>query len=284
MGSAVCFPVEALVFYCYAKAALELEGCTSPVFVYGDDVLVPTRHAEKIIECMEHFGFVVNKNKTFIHGHFRESCGVNAYNGIVCTAPCRVKKRMSFRARKTDKIRGGLERSEAAANFVAWVKYSNIFYQEGYPSVAAAIRTQLRWSYPKEFDHLVSARRITGKESYLTLLDYNAKAPKTQTRKRKRSDLLDYYSLLKHLSQEGVELGEIATEKYEKIQRPEEFQQLYLRGVSLETVRYTLPPDHPSFPDELAYLRSVIEQADNSRSFSLRNQCRLKTSWHTLQT
>jgi hypothetical protein len=54
-------------------------------FVFGDDILVPTAIAPSVMEDLETFGLRVNRLKTFVHGHFRESCGVDAFNGINVT-------------------------------------------------------------------------------------------------------------------------------------------------------------------------------------------------------
>jgi len=99
MGSAMCFPIESLVFWCVAAAATYVQrGVTyeyltggsatkflrsnlSEVFVFGDDVLVRRESCKFVCECFEFLGFKPNYNKTFAEGLYRESCGVDAYNG-----------------------------------------------------------------------------------------------------------------------------------------------------------------------------------------------------------
>lgn len=44
-------------------------------FVFGDDLIVNGDVASKVITFMEKLGWVVNKEKTFTTGNFRESCG-----------------------------------------------------------------------------------------------------------------------------------------------------------------------------------------------------------------
>jgi hypothetical protein len=94
MGSAMCFPIEAVVFYC-----LSLLGCVlaegrlftrwkvpiSEVYVYGDDIIIPTNKAPTVIRTLEAFGLKVNRNKSFYTGKFRESCGTDAYDGYRVT-------------------------------------------------------------------------------------------------------------------------------------------------------------------------------------------------------
>jgi len=99
MGSAMCFPIESLVFWCVAAAATYVQrGVTykylqgghatkflrsnpSEVFVFGDDVLVRRESCKFVCECFEFLGFKPNYNKTFAEGFYRESCGVDAYLG-----------------------------------------------------------------------------------------------------------------------------------------------------------------------------------------------------------
>ena len=60
------------------------------VFVYGDDLIVPTEHAHAVMERLESVGLLVNRSKSFVNGFFRESCGVDAWRGIIVT-PTRIK-------------------------------------------------------------------------------------------------------------------------------------------------------------------------------------------------
>lgn len=45
--------------------------------VFGDDIVVNREHAITLITALESAGWVVNKEKSFIDGPFRESCGFN---------------------------------------------------------------------------------------------------------------------------------------------------------------------------------------------------------------
>jgi hypothetical protein len=96
MGSALCFPVEALIFWaiCVSSIARRLHltphKCGKMVKVYGDDIIVPTEHLSICIESLESVGLRVNRHKTFSQGYFRESCGVDAYKGVVVT-PLRLR-------------------------------------------------------------------------------------------------------------------------------------------------------------------------------------------------
>jgi len=93
MGSALCFPVEAMVFLTIIVSALlesgvftrlgpkQLYSLQGSVRVFGDDIIVPTRHAVDVIEELEAFGLKVNRHKSFWTGKFRESCGKDWYDG-----------------------------------------------------------------------------------------------------------------------------------------------------------------------------------------------------------
>jgi len=77
MGSAVCFPVEALVFWALISGNI----CTD-VYVYGDDIILPTEHVERAIALLEEFSLKVNIDKSCFKTHFRESCGGDYFNGF----------------------------------------------------------------------------------------------------------------------------------------------------------------------------------------------------------
>lgn len=97
MGSALCFPVEAFVFYslCVAAIAREtgqrLAEAGKLVYVYGDDIIIPTEHAELCISTLERFALRVNRAKCCIQGYFRESCGMDAFKGVQIT-PTRLRE------------------------------------------------------------------------------------------------------------------------------------------------------------------------------------------------
>ena len=97
MGSALCFPVEAYLFWAVIVAAvvhalrLPLEKVEHRIFVYGDDIIVPTHWSAISIQALESVGLLVNRSKSCTSGFFRESCGVDAFKGHVVT-PVRLRK------------------------------------------------------------------------------------------------------------------------------------------------------------------------------------------------
>lgn len=92
MGNATTFPVQSLVFWSICVAAMQDLGFINPgdLYVFGDDIIVPTSVAPRVIEALEEFGLVVNRQKSFYRGAFRESCGMDAFAGM-CVTPIRWK-------------------------------------------------------------------------------------------------------------------------------------------------------------------------------------------------
>jgi len=92
MGSALCFPIEALVFSTIALMGVSrvrgvplsnrfLKEMVGQVRVYGDDIIVPADSAEAVVTLLEAFGLRVNVHKSFWNGSFRESCGKEYFKG-----------------------------------------------------------------------------------------------------------------------------------------------------------------------------------------------------------
>jgi hypothetical protein len=99
MGSACCFPVEALVFWACAEAATKdlhtgypaHDSTAGQTFVYGDDIIIPTSFYGRVTEALESVGLLVNRTKSYYGGPFRESCGGDYHKGYDVT-PVRVRK------------------------------------------------------------------------------------------------------------------------------------------------------------------------------------------------
>jgi len=92
MGSALCFPIEAMVFLTVICCGYEqklnrqltknlLSDFLGKVRVYGDDIIVPVDCVRFVVDNLELFGFKVNTKKSFWTGKFRESCGKDYYDG-----------------------------------------------------------------------------------------------------------------------------------------------------------------------------------------------------------
>lgn len=82
MGNGSTFDLESLIFWAISSAVVENEGYNSFwVNVFGDDIVVPSGAAESVIATLESLGMIVNKDKSFLSGPFRESCGKDYYLG-----------------------------------------------------------------------------------------------------------------------------------------------------------------------------------------------------------
>jgi hypothetical protein len=92
MGNALTFPVESIVFWSLVRAGISTrygQNCND-VYVFGDDIIVPSKFYDGAISGLIRAGLVPNESKTFRKGFFRESCGVDAYLGKDVT-PYRLK-------------------------------------------------------------------------------------------------------------------------------------------------------------------------------------------------
>lgn len=99
MGNGLTFPVQSLLFFAIVVAGISRRygvHCND-VYVFGDDIIFPTRYLDGAISALVRCGLVPNMTKTFHKGLFRESCGVEAYDGFIVT-PVRVKKGVNNKA------------------------------------------------------------------------------------------------------------------------------------------------------------------------------------------
>lgn len=139
-GSALCFPVEAMVFYSIAVSALlkhrglllnfrNVRKVAKDVFVYGDDIIIPTQEVSVVIEQLEAAGLKVNRKKSFSSGYFRESCGMDAYMGVNVTP---VYMRHPLPTSRHD-----------ASAIIGNISTANQFYRKGYWKTCAFLRDRV---------------------------------------------------------------------------------------------------------------------------------------------
>lgn len=79
MGCGFTFELETLIFLSLAHACGGNVGVDT--FVYGDDIIVPKEIAEDLLSYLAFCGFTPNTSKTYLSGHFRESCGGDFMDG-----------------------------------------------------------------------------------------------------------------------------------------------------------------------------------------------------------
>lgn len=82
MGNGYTFALESLIFAALSRYVMRTNNVRGNLAIFGDDIIVPRVVAPQLIKILDLFGFMVNKDKTFITGPFRESCGVDCLNGI----------------------------------------------------------------------------------------------------------------------------------------------------------------------------------------------------------
>lgn len=86
MGNGYTFELETLIFAAISSAWLEESGHQGllghDLFVYGDDIIVPTNVSRSLVSILSFFGFTTNKEKSFHTGPFRESCGGDFWLGM----------------------------------------------------------------------------------------------------------------------------------------------------------------------------------------------------------
>lgn len=96
MGNALTFPTQSICFAVVALSAIlhaqgkkpgykNVKAAARHIRVYGDDIIVDTAYASSVVIWLEAFGLKVNSRKSFLGGNFKESCGVDAFNGVDVT-------------------------------------------------------------------------------------------------------------------------------------------------------------------------------------------------------
>jgi hypothetical protein len=139
MGSAMCFPVEAMVFYTLILSAMhQLDGIrpsyksiskySTLIDIYGDDLIVPIEYTDVVVRYLESYALKVNINKSFRNSLFRESCGADYYDGVDV-------KPVYARQLAPDAARDWLPE-----HVMAWTATANQLYMTGQWHVAQVVR------------------------------------------------------------------------------------------------------------------------------------------------
>jgi hypothetical protein len=84
MGNGFTFELETLIFLGLLLGLSRSDHKLLPgknVFVYGDDIILPSEYSNDVVPMLSFFGLTVNKRKTFVDGPFRESCGGDYFLG-----------------------------------------------------------------------------------------------------------------------------------------------------------------------------------------------------------
>ena len=163
MGSALCFPIEAMVFTTLIFMGIQrslnvtmnrkdIASFRDSVRVYGDDLIVPVDHVLSVVRSLEHFGAQVGSDKSFWTGRFRESCGKEYFNG---TDVSLVRVRQVLPSTTAD-----------ATEVIATVALRNQFYQHGYWKTVGWLDNQLR-EILRYFPTVAPTSSVLGRVSFL---------------------------------------------------------------------------------------------------------------------
>lgn len=129
MGNATTFTIMSLFLVCltavcerdvlrWSSHKLRVRGST----VFGDDVVCDDFIAGRVGECLAKVGLKVNRSKTFVLARFRESCGLDLFEGENAT-PIAFKRFVP-----------GSSEFE-----LAWLSYSNQLHKSGFWQLAGVL-------------------------------------------------------------------------------------------------------------------------------------------------
>jgi hypothetical protein len=163
MGSAVTFPLEAMVFLSMIFLGIEQQ-LNSPltrrdikmfrgkVRVFGDDIIIPVDYVRSVVGVLESFGMKVNTSKSFWTGKFRESCGGDFYDGEDVSI---VRVRRVFP-----------EHRKCADEVVSIISLRNQLYKAGYWQTCRWLDTEIR-RVIKYFPVVLESSPVQGRLSFL---------------------------------------------------------------------------------------------------------------------
>jgi hypothetical protein len=163
MGSALTFPIEAMVFLTVILlgieqelsaplAAKDIKSLRGRVRVFGDDLIVPRDNVLSVCDVLSTFGYKVNVDKSFWTGRFRESCGKEYYDGHDVSI---VKVRRVLPTTQQD-----------ASEVIGAVEFRNQAYWSGLWKTAAFMDNHIR-KVIKYFPNVAPTSSLLGRESAL---------------------------------------------------------------------------------------------------------------------
>lgn len=83
MGNGFTWELESLIFHALAVATCEIEGYNDFwVSTFGDDVVIPSGCASEFMSACTRIGLLINYEKSYLTGPFRESCGRDWWKGF----------------------------------------------------------------------------------------------------------------------------------------------------------------------------------------------------------
>ncbi len=166
MGSALCFPIETMVFFAIALVGIEnaygtkfkswkdIMSLKDQVRIYGDDIIVPADTATYVRDALEALGSKVNSHKSFWTGKFRESCGKEYFNGHdVSVVKCRRELPSS---------------RKHVSEIVSLVSFRNQLYKAGYWKTVRELDLFIEDLIP--FPAVSDSSSVLGRHSFLPII------------------------------------------------------------------------------------------------------------------
>jgi len=209
MGSALCFPVESMIFLTIVFMGIGtslntpvseklIKSFIGRVRVYGDDIIVPREHAEAVATTLSLLGYKVNTTKSFWTGKFRESCGGDFYDGEWIT-PIRLRRMLPRQWQQPDEV-------------VSFSSFRNQLYKAGYWKTVAWCDTYLENILGGVYPYVSETSNAVGRHTFLPLLEADRMCPylhrpmvKAYVRKDKlpNDNLEGYGALMKFFLKKG---------------------------------------------------------------------------------
>lgn len=153
MGSALCFPIESLVHWSLAVSSitlingLDLNDVLKGVYVYGDDIVLRGLPFKGMMHVFEMLKMRFNRAKCCTGGRFRESCGTDAYRGVV-VSPLRIKKPILS--------------SGSASDLVAAVSYADTAFNDGLHSLAKCLQEIIKVEWKTNIPYVCNNADVIG--------------------------------------------------------------------------------------------------------------------------
>jgi hypothetical protein len=182
MGSALCFPIESIIFtilvfigiqkvYPTVRPSDLLKEFDGLVRVYGDDIVVPVRAAQSVVRTLKAYGLRVNSTKSFWTGMYRESCGKEYFAGFDVTI-AKVRTELP----STRKPIAGQERE-----IVSTVALRNNLYSRGYYETAIWLDSILEKVLHGHYPIVLETSPILGRVNHDGIYDVHKIHPDLQT-------------------------------------------------------------------------------------------------------
>lgn len=170
MGSALTFPIEAMIFLTVIMIGISnalrippdgsirskrllADDLRTSVRVYGDDMIVPVDCVEEVIRSLAAFGLKVNSRKSFWTGSFRESCGKEYWHGHdVSIIKC--KKVLPSSLRDVGECKSAVE-------------LRNHLYKAGLWKTAAHLDRSIEKTFKGRYPVVAATSPVMGRHSFL---------------------------------------------------------------------------------------------------------------------